>query len=202
MPSAINKVIKIFPHPTTQPTVGQPTYKTLAEVNLKLNKNAASVHSHLGNGQLGLLFLTISPAIYNNQSNTVFVPPANPSPSPIIPQGFTAVQIADICQQYDVDSDLYTEYDMMDKALKSLLIDAVNKTYIQSLREKYIGYANVTTKEMLAHLYLADTKISDGYLEENDKRMRANYDVNQPMEVLIENIDDAVDIAAAADNPY
>ena len=32
--------------------------------------------------------------------------------------------------------------------------------------------------------------------------MRADYDVNQPMEVLIEHIDDAVDMAAAADNPY
>ena len=32
--------------------------------------------------------------------------------------------------------------------------------------------------------------------------MRADYDVNQPMEVLIEQIDNAVDIAAAADNPY
>ena len=32
--------------------------------------------------------------------------------------------------------------------------------------------------------------------------MRANYNVNQPMEVLIEKIDDAIDIAAAVNNPY
>ena len=87
MPSALYKVIDSFPHPTIQPIVGQPTYETLAEVHLKFNTNAASVHSHLGNGQLGLLFLTIYPAIYNTQSNIVFVPPANPGPYPVIPQG-------------------------------------------------------------------------------------------------------------------
>ena len=91
---------------------------------------------------------------------------------------------------------------MKNKALKSLFIAAIDKTYIRSLRIKYIRYANVTTKEMLAHLYLSYANISDGDLEDNDKRMRANYDVNQPMEVLIEQIDDAVDIAAAADKPY
>ena len=32
--------------------------------------------------------------------------------------------------------------------------------------------------------------------------MRADYGVNQPMEVLIDKINDAMDIAAAANNPY
>ena len=91
---------------------------------------------------------------------------------------------------------------MTDKALKSLLIAAVDEAYIRSLWYRYIGYANITTKEMLAHLYLAYAKISDGELEDNDKRMRADYDMNQPMEVLIKQTDNAVDIAAAADNPY
>ena len=53
---------------------------------------------------------------------------------------------------------------MAEKALRSLLIDAVDETYIRSLRYKYIGYAKITTKEMLAHLYLAYAKISYGNL--------------------------------------
>ena len=32
--------------------------------------------------------------------------------------------------------------------------------------------------------------------------MRADFDVNQPMEVLIEQINEAVDMASAANNPY
>ena len=91
---------------------------------------------------------------------------------------------------------------MTDKALKYLLISAVNETCIWSLQYKYTGYANITTKEMLAHLYLAYAKIYDGDLEDNDKRMRADYDVNQPMENPYRKIDDAVDIAATANNLY
>ena len=55
---------------------------------------------------------------------------------------------------------------------------------------------------MLMHLYAAYARISEGDLEENDARMKADYDVNQPIEVLIDQIDDAVDMAAAAENPY
>ena len=133
MPSALNKVIKIFLHPTIQPIVGKPTHETLAEVHFKLNTDAVYVHLHLGNGQLGILFLTIAPAIYSPQSNIVFVPPANPIPSPVISQDLTAAQIADTCRKYDVDSALYTEYNMTDKALKSFLISGVDETNIQYL---------------------------------------------------------------------
>ena len=55
---------------------------------------------------------------------------------------------------------------------------------------------------MLEHLYLTYAKIVDRYIEENDKRMHANYNVNQPIEVLVEQIDEKVDIAATANNPY
>jgi hypothetical protein len=57
MPSSdIDKVVDGFPHPTIFPTNGISNYKALSELNLKLNTNASSVHSDLGNGQLvGLL---------------------------------------------------------------------------------------------------------------------------------------------------
>ena len=44
---------------------------------------------------------------------------------------------------------------MTDKALKYLFIVAIDETYIWYLRDKYTRDANITTKEMLAHLYLA-----------------------------------------------
>ena len=91
---------------------------------------------------------------------------------------------------------------MTDKALKSLLIAAINKTYIRSLRDNYIRYAHIITKEMLAYLYLAYAKTSNGNLEDNDKRMRADYKLIQPMELLIEQTDDTMDIAPVADNLY
>jgi hypothetical protein len=178
MPSTMDKIVESFPHPTILPIVGQPTYETLAEVHLKLNTNAPSVQSHLRNGRLGLLFLTASPAVYNTQSAVIFVPPANPGPAPVIAAGLTGPQIADLCCQYNISAKLYHKYDATGKALKSLLIAAVDETYVRALRDKYIGYANVTVLEMLTHLYT--TKITESDLEANDERMKADYDVNQP----------------------
>jgi hypothetical protein len=74
--TAIDKIVDGFPHPMIPPIIGIPTYEAIANLNLHLNANAASVQSNLGDGQLGLLALTISPAIYNALSAIAFVPPA------------------------------------------------------------------------------------------------------------------------------
>ena len=82
MPSALEKIVESFPHPTVTPIVGQPSYETIAELQLKLSTNAASIYSHRGNGRLGLLFLTVKPAVYNTQSTETFAPPNKPWPKP------------------------------------------------------------------------------------------------------------------------
>ena len=41
----------------------------------------------MSNWQLGLLYLTIKPGVYNNLSNTLFVLPMNPSPNLVLPPG-------------------------------------------------------------------------------------------------------------------
>ena len=89
-----------------------------------------------------------------------------------------------------------------DRALKGILIAAVDEAYICSLRDKYIGYANVTTLDMLTHLYATYALITQGALEENDRRMNQDWDPNQPFEVLIDQIEDSVAYAAAGDMPY
>jgi hypothetical protein len=67
MTISIDKIVDGFPHhPNIAPIVGIPTYESIAELNLQLKANAASVQSNLGDGQLlGLLALTVSPAVFN-----------------------------------------------------------------------------------------------------------------------------------------
>ena len=60
------------------PIVGETNYKTLTEVQFQLNTNAASIHSHIGNGRLRLLYLNVTLDVYNKQSAAPFVPTANP----------------------------------------------------------------------------------------------------------------------------
>ena len=202
MVASLDAIIEAFPHPTIQPIVGQPAYETIAELNLKLNANAASIHSNRGNGQLGLLFLTVKPAVYDTQSNTQFIAPANPGQSPVIPANSTGPQITELRRQHKEQKDEFMRYDQADKALKSQLIGAVDEMYIRTLRDKYILYAKKTTLQILTHLYDNYARISQLELKENDHRMNEEWDPNQPIEVLYDQIEDAVEFASAGKAPY
>jgi len=93
-------------------------------------------------------------------------------------------------------------YTNTDKALKSQLIAAVDEKFIRSKRNKYVGYANVTTLQLLNHLYENYAKITRNNLCENDQRMNTAYDPNNPIEVLIDQIEDAINFAATGNVPY
>ena len=192
MTSSTDKIVESFPYPTISPIVGQPGYDTIAEVHLQLNANAASVQSHLGDGALGLLYLTVTPAVYNTLSLVPFIPPPNPGPDPIIPANATGPQINDIRLQFANATKLYKQYDTTDKALKQLLLGAVDDMFVRSLRNRHIGYANVTTLELLTHLYTVYAKINTADLEANTARMKVPYDVNLPIETFFDQIEDAI----------
>ena len=66
MPTVIDKIVDDFPFLMIPPIVGTPTYNTIAEVNLKLKSNVASVQSNLGFRTFGLIQLAVSTAVYNN----------------------------------------------------------------------------------------------------------------------------------------
>ena len=110
-----------FPHPTIDPIIGQPGYETIKPMHQKLNANAASVVSHLGNGRLGLLFLTVTPAVYNTLSANVFIPPVNPVPVAHYPLVATQFQIQAVNAIHVTNTRLFKQYDATDCALKQQL---------------------------------------------------------------------------------
>ena len=59
----IDKIVEEFLHPTITPIIGIPTHETITEVHIKLNSNATSVYSELGNGALSLLSLTVKQVV-------------------------------------------------------------------------------------------------------------------------------------------
>ena len=117
MPSSIENIFDGFLFPMINPIVGTPDYKSIAEIHLKLNSNAASVQSILGCGMLDIIFLTISPAVYSTLLTVAFVPPVNPGTKPNIPSGATGAAIADLRYHHAADTNVFTEYENTDKAL-------------------------------------------------------------------------------------
>ena len=202
MPTLIESVVEGFPFPTVHPIVGEPNYESIAALHQQLNANAASVPSHLGNGALGLLYLTVSPAVYANLSAAPFVPPTNPGPTPIIPAGAQGPQIANIRTEFLEATELFRHYSTTDKALKQLLVGAVDEMFIRRLQTKYLGYLNVSTRQLLDHLYAQYARISSADLQDNDVTFKQAYDPNLPIETLFDQIENGIDFAAAGLSPY
>jgi len=57
--------------------------------------------------------------------------------------------------------------------------------FIRSLLNSHISYANITTLELLAHLYRTYDKINTADLDANTTHMMERYDCNIPIENLI-----------------
>ena len=111
MATSVEKIRNSFPFLNVDPIVGQPTYESIKNLQKKLSANAASVHSHLGNGRLGLLYLTITPEVYNTLSNVPFVPPAKPGPLATYPEGATQFQINAADRAHELETKLFNQYD-------------------------------------------------------------------------------------------
>ena len=78
MTSTIDKILEGFPFPTITLIIRPHNFETISELHMNLNSKKASFQSNLGEGALGLLYLTISPTVYINLSTTSFVVPVNP----------------------------------------------------------------------------------------------------------------------------
>ena len=88
-------------------------------------------------------------------------------------------------------------YDQIDKALKFLLTAAADEVCIRTLRDKHMGSANVTTKQLMKHLHDTHAQINEQDLKKNDKRLKKSCNPNQPFEALVDQAEDAVDCASA-----
>ena len=185
MPSSIESIFDGFPFPTIDLIVGTPDYESIADIHLKLNLNAASVHYNLGCGTLGLLFLTVSPAVYATLSNIAFVPPVNPGPELNIPDGATGATISDLRYHHAVATNIFTKYKNTDKSLCPILLASTGKLYVRSLCQKYIVYGKTTKRALPDHLYSTYANISASALQDNNAQLRAPYDSNQPLKSLL-----------------
>mmetsp|Transcript_45699 Transcript_45699/g.54984 ORF Transcript_45699/g.54984 Transcript_45699/m.54984 type:complete len:172 (+) Transcript_45699:24-539(+) len=165
-------IIKSFPHPTITPIVGQPCFETITPLKLLLSTNATSVTIHLENSQLSLMCLTISDTFYNTLSLIPFVSPISPGPLPIIPPGSTQLQITAIMDTHKHAASIFKEFNNTNKAFKQQLLGVVDNMFTRTLKNGYIGYANISTMEFLVHLVTSygNININSGDLRKTTSR--------------------------------
>jgi hypothetical protein len=115
--------------------------------------NAASIHSNLSDGELGVLQVTVLIKVYDTHSTAPFVVPANPGASASISHATESATITELNCAHDATTYLFNQYDSTDKALTQQIIGAIDATHLKTLRSKYSGFQNPSTRDILDHLY-------------------------------------------------
>ena len=83
-----------------------------------------------------------------------------------------------------------------------MIIGAVDKMFVRYLQTKYVEYLNISTRDIINHLYSEYARISVADLQNNDVVLKTAYDPNQPIESLFDQVENALDYAAARNTPY
>ena len=194
-----------FPHPVLTKLADNevPTHKTLLKLHRELNANAMSVPSLLGGGQHGHLALVLSDANYVAQAGAgnAFVPPVHPGPPPVLAAGTTNAAIAAANLAHKTALNTFKIYVETEVALKKQLLEAVPDQFIDELQHVEYGYANVTTRTIIAHLDATYGTITQDELDDNDADLRRKWDLGQSIQALFKQVKDCRDFAAAAGDP-
>jgi hypothetical protein len=97
---------------------------------------------------------------------------------------------------------VYRTYHNVDQAIKKLILEAFDDTYLNALSDEVVGYANCTSLDLLTHILTFYAMIAPTELTQNYERLNTPYDSNQPIETLFQQIQDARAFAVAGGQPY
>jgi hypothetical protein len=204
--STVEDVLASFPHPILPPVEGEPDYQTIHATRKFLQANSRALDTHLGGGTLGHLGLIISDVFYSNiapptaDAPTFWVTPNAPGRAPATTDG-TSAQISADRHVWEQDVQAYRTYTSVQQALKKQIISVFDTMYLDILNDNMVGYANISARDMLDHLFETYCSITSIDLEINLEHMRRAWDPQQPGETLFKQIQDCADFSEAGGVP-
>jgi hypothetical protein len=97
---------------------------------------------------------------------------------------------------------VYRTYHNVDQAIKKLIIESFDDAYLNTLLDKIVGYANCTSLQLLTPLLTYYAMIAPTELTQKYERLNTLHDPNQLIEMLLQQIQDALAFAVASCQPY
>jgi hypothetical protein len=79
------------------------------------------------------------------------------------------------------------------QALKKQIITVFEPMYLEVLNDDMVGFANISARAMLHHLFITYGNITAVDLGNNFEHMRRAWDPQQPVESLFKKIQDCAD---------
>jgi hypothetical protein len=164
------------------PTVqGEPDNQTIHATRKSLQANSRAIDTHLGGGTLGHLGLIISNASYaiiapkTDVGPTFWITTQGPGRAPSNMDG-TAAQISAARQFWEEDVQTYWTCTSVQHALKKQISSVFESMYLDILYENTVGYANISARDMLYHLFETYGNITAVDLEINFEHIRRAWD--------------------------
>jgi hypothetical protein len=142
--------------------------------------------------------LIISDASYamiapmTNAGPTLWTTPQAPGRAPANTDG-TAAQISAARHIWEEDVQTYLTYTSVQQALKKQIISVFEPMYLDILNEDMMGYANISARDTLDHMFETYGNITAVDLKMNFEKMRRAWDPQQPVESLFKQIQDGAD---------
>jgi hypothetical protein len=198
----VEDVLASFPHPILPTVEGEPDYQTIHATRKFLQASSRAIDTHLGGGTLGHLGLIVSDASYATiapptaEEPTLWVTPDSPGRAPVTTDG-TAAQISAARHIWEEDVQTYQTYTSAQQALKKQIISVFEPMYLEILNDNMVGYANISARDMLDHLFETYGNITAVDLEINFEHMRLAWDPQHPVETLFKQIQDCADYSEA-----
>jgi hypothetical protein len=129
-------------------------------------------------------------------SPILWTSPQAPGRDPANSDG-TAAQISSARHIWEEGVQTYRTCTPVQQALKKQIISVFEPIYLDILNDNMVGYANISARDMLDHLFETYGNITAVDLEINFEYMRRDWDPKQPVESLFKQIQDCANYSEA-----
>ena len=181
---------------------GKPTFAQIREMQRMTETNAGCIDCNLpGVGAYNYLHLTRSDADWTTLTSLApVIPPVRP-PDPTYGNS-TAAQIATINQAYNRNKKQHDEYQALKQLLLHQITKALDKKWVKPLRNRHTNRLDRTIPEVYEFLYTRYGRIQSSVVrEKEDELLAIPVDLQEPLILLFDDIEDFVVLCRAAKVP-
>jgi hypothetical protein len=109
----------------------------------------------------------------------------------------TAALISAARHQWEEDVHTYRTCTSIQQALKKQIISVLEPMYLDILNDNMVGYADISARGMLDHIFENYRNITAVNLKINFEHMRRAWDSQQPVETIFKQIQDCAEYSEA-----
>ena len=199
---SVEDIVSKFPIKALPPINGEPTYSGINDMMQALYANAATMQTTLGGGRHGHIGMIMKPALYATLSQVAYEKPEDPGPLPVYGRTASDQVRQNVDNEFHENKRVYENHYNTDLALKALIIEAVDKVYLDEKYDRYTGFLTVSSRDLMDHLLNRYGKILPSDIMENKRRMDEPLDADLPIDMYFKRIDECVQFATDAGNPF